>query len=42
MFEATPYLEEAFNLSRKEARNALLGWMKSFDLPEEQQPQDGR
>jgi len=42
MWGATPYLEDAFNLSSQEARNALLGWIKSFDLPEGKQPLDGR
>ena len=42
MFGATPYLEDAFNMSRQEAKNALLGWMESFDLPKDKQPQDGR
>jgi len=42
MWGATPYLEDAFNLSNREARDALLGWIKSFDLPVENQPQDGR
>ena len=42
MFGATPYLEDTFNLSTQEARNALSAWMKSFDLPKDKQPQDGR
>jgi len=30
MFGAAPYLETAFGLSRKEAREVLAIWMKSF------------
>jgi hypothetical protein len=30
MFGAAPYLETAFGLSRKEAREILTTWMKSF------------
>ena len=30
MFGAAPYLEEAFGLSRKEARDVLSSWMESY------------
>jgi len=30
MFGAAPYLENAFDLSRKEAREVLAEWMNSF------------
>jgi hypothetical protein len=30
MFGAAPYLQDAFNLSRSEARDILLKWMESF------------
>ena len=30
MFGAAPYLENAFDLSRKEAREVLAAWMNSF------------
>jgi len=30
MFGAGPYLERAFGLTRYEARDAVLAWMKSF------------
>ena len=30
MFGAAPYLQDAFNLSRAEARDILLKWMESF------------
>ena len=42
MFGASPYLEEAYGLSRKDATAILVGWMASFDLPEDEQPDDGR
>ena len=42
MWGATPYLEETFDISRQEANTILFEWMKSFDLPIEEQPQDGR
>jgi hypothetical protein len=31
MFGAAPYLEKAFGLSKSEAREVLLQWMKSFN-----------
>lgn len=30
MFGAAPYLEEAFDLNRYEARDILLEWMKTY------------
>ena len=30
MFLASPYLEDEFGLDRKEAKDILLAWMKSF------------
>jgi hypothetical protein len=30
MFGAAPYLQEAFDLSRREAKDILLEWMKTF------------
>jgi len=30
MFGAGPYLEEAFDLSRSEARKVLSSWMESY------------
>jgi hypothetical protein len=30
MYGAAPYLQEAFNLSRVEARDIVLKWMESF------------
>jgi hypothetical protein len=42
MYGAGQYLEEAYGLSRKEAGKILVDWMMTFDLPEDEQPQDGR
>ena len=30
MFGATPYLQDRFGLTRKEATAALINWMQSF------------
>jgi hypothetical protein len=30
MFGASPYLQEAFGLSRKESKDILSAWMKQF------------
>ena len=30
MFDAAPYLENKFGLSKKEAREVLSSWMESF------------
>ena len=42
MFGASAYLEQAYDLSRKDARDILSSWMNSFSLPEDEQPDDGR
>jgi hypothetical protein len=34
MFLASPYLEEEFGLSRREAKDVLLTWIKSFNKGE--------
>ena len=31
MFGATPYLQEAFNLSRSQAKSILLEWMQNYN-----------
>lgn len=31
MFGAEPYLQEEFGLDKHEARETVLGWMRSFD-----------
>ena len=42
MFGASPYLEEVYDLPREDALDILISWMNSFDLPENEQPDDGR
>ena len=36
MFGATPYLQDRFGLTRKEATAALINWMQSFKQGEKQ------
>ena len=31
MFGAAPYLEDEFQLNRKEAKSILIAWMESFN-----------
>lgn len=31
MYGAAPYLEEAFGVSRKDARDILMDWMSNYD-----------
>ena len=35
MFGAAPYLQEEFDLSRKEAREILINWMNNYEELEE-------
>lgn len=35
MFGATPYLQEEFDLSKKEAREILINWMNNYEELEE-------
>ena len=42
MYGASPYLEGMFGLGKSEAIKVLTDWMDSLDLPEEEQPDDGR
>jgi len=42
MWGASPYLQRACSVSRSEAKDILIGWIQSFDLPEDEQPDDGR
>ena len=42
MYGASAYLEEAYNLSRKDARDILSSWINSFSLPADEHPDDGR
>lgn len=41
MFGASPYLQEEFGLSRREAKEVLMSWMKSFSA-EQSKTEDGR
>ena len=42
MFGGAEYLAEEFYISKREAKTILLAWMQTFDLPEDDQPKDGR
>jgi hypothetical protein len=42
MYGASPHLAGEFGISVKEASKILTEWMKTFDLPKEEQPDDGR
>jgi hypothetical protein len=42
MWGASVYLEDEFAINLPEAKDILVGWIKSFDLPEDEQPKDGR
>ena len=42
IFEAGNYLVKAFDISYSEGRMYLAEWIKTFDLPKEEQPDDGR
>ena len=44
MFGASPYLEEEFGLDRREARDILTTWIRSFsfDVIEQRRIKDGR
>ena len=37
MFGASPYLQEAFNLNRYEAKDILLEWMQTFSARQAKQ-----
>ena len=42
MWGATPYIQRKFKVDDKEAGNILVAWIGTFDLPEDEQPKDGR
>jgi hypothetical protein len=42
MFGADECLQKVFGLDRREAPKVLMDWMSSFNLPENEQPKDGR
>ena len=31
MFGASPYLQQAFGIDRREAKNVLMEWMKTYE-----------
>jgi len=42
MYGAGPYIMRKFGVERKESHAILGAWMDTFDLPEDEQPKDGR
>jgi hypothetical protein len=42
MYGAGPYIMRKFGVERKESHVILGAWMDTFDLPEDEQPNDGR
>jgi hypothetical protein len=42
MWGAAPYIRRKFKVGDKEAGKILVAWIKTFDLPEDEQPKDGR
>ena len=42
MWGASPYLQSFFGIDQSEAKDILISWIQSFDLPEDEQPDDGR
>jgi hypothetical protein len=42
MWGAGRYIAKKFKVDDKEAGNILVAWIQTFDLPEDEQPKDGR
>ena len=42
MWGAAEYMEDELGIDRSEAKTVLVDWIKSFNLPQAEQPQDGR
>ena len=42
MWGASVYLKEELGIDGDEARTVLVDWIKSFNLPQAEQPDDGR
>ena len=42
MYGAGPYIMRKFGVERNESHVILGAWMDTFDLPEDEQPKDGR
>ena len=42
MWGASPYIQRKFKVNDSEASKILAAWIETFDLPEDEQPKDGR
>jgi hypothetical protein len=42
MWGASEYLARKFSIAEREASAILVSWIQTFDLPEDEQPKDGR
>ena len=42
MWGASPYIQRKFKVNDSEASKILVAWIGTFDLPEDEQPEDGR
>ena len=42
MWGASPYIEKKFKVGKRESTQILVAWIKTFDLPADEQPKDGR
>ena len=42
MWGAASYLEAYYGIDRSVAKTVLVDWIKSFNLPQDEQPDDGR
>jgi hypothetical protein len=42
MWGAGPYITKKFKVDNEEAGKILVAWIQTFDLPEDEQPKDGR
>ena len=42
MWGAAEYMEDELGIDRSEAKTVLVDWIKSFNLPQAEQPDDGR
>jgi hypothetical protein len=42
MWGGGEYLAEAFDIPERDASKILVQWIQTFNLPEDEQPNDGR
>ena len=42
MWGAAEYMEDELGIYMDEAKTVLVDWIKSFNLPQDEQPDDGR